>query len=61
LGRDKAALVVFNPKEKKEIELIYENPEVDASSIFVSDKKKKLLAVSYITNKPPPTIFLTVQ
>ncbi|NLJ48220.1 MAG: S9 family peptidase [Candidatus Atribacteria bacterium] len=51
LGRDKTALVVFDPKTKKENELIYENPDVDVNSVLASDKKKKLTAVTYITDK----------
>jgi len=50
LGRDKTALVVFDPKTKKENELIYENPNVDVNGVLASDKRKKLTAVTYITD-----------
>ena len=51
LGRDKAALVVFDPKTQKELELIYENSYVDVSGLLISDKRKKLIAVTYLTDK----------
>ena len=51
LGRDKAALVVFDPKTQKELELIYENSDVDVSGLLISDKRKKLIAVTYLTDK----------
>ena len=51
LGRDKAALVMFDPKTQKELELIYENTDVDVSGLLISDKKKKLVAVTYLTDK----------
>jgi dipeptidyl aminopeptidase/acylaminoacyl peptidase len=51
LGRDKAALVVFDPKTQKELELIYENSYVDVSGLLISDKRKKLIAVTYLIDK----------
>ena len=51
LGRDKAALVVFDPKTQKELELIYGNSYVDVSGLLISDKRKKLIAVTYLTDK----------
>ena len=51
LGRDKAALVVFDPKTQKELELIYENSYVDVNGLLISDKRKKLIAVTYLTDK----------
>jgi dipeptidyl aminopeptidase/acylaminoacyl peptidase len=51
LGRDKAALVMFDPKTQKELEIIYENTSVDVSGLLTSNKKKKLVAVTYLTDK----------
>ncbi|GGI45051.1 hypothetical protein GCM10008018_10160 [Paenibacillus marchantiophytorum] len=50
VGRDKQALVKFDPITKKETEVIYENDEVDIDNFIVSYKKKAMLAVSYETD-----------
>lgn len=47
LGRDKDALVIFDPKTAKEEEMLYENDKYDISGISYSRKNKKLKAVSY--------------
>lgn len=51
LGRDKAAAVIFDVKEGKETEVLFEHPEVDVSYIGYSDKRKVITAVSYTTDK----------
>jgi dipeptidyl aminopeptidase/acylaminoacyl peptidase len=51
LGRDKAALVEFDPKTAKEIKLIYENPEADIIGLDYSKLRKVLTTVSYETDK----------
>jgi dipeptidyl aminopeptidase/acylaminoacyl peptidase len=48
LGRDKDALVIFDPKTAKEEELLYENDKYDITGIFYSRKDKTLKAVSYM-------------
>ena len=45
-GRDKTALVEYDPSEKKEIKELYSNPDYDLSYAFY-DKKKKVLARVY--------------
>ncbi|MBR1712538.1 MAG: S9 family peptidase [Alloprevotella sp.] len=45
LGRDKSALVLMNPATCEEIELLYEHPKYDITSISYSRKRKKLLGV----------------
>ena len=51
IGRDKSAVVVVDPNTGKEEKVIYENPDVDVYNIMLSDKYKKLVAVSYVTDK----------
>lgn len=50
VGRDKQALVKYDPVTKKETEVIYVNDEVDIDNFIVSYKKKSILAVSYETD-----------
>ncbi|OGS06667.1 MAG: peptidase [Elusimicrobia bacterium RIFOXYA12_FULL_51_18] len=51
LGRDKAAVVEFDPALKKETAVLYEHPEVDVSSLFYSRKRKVLISARYATWK----------
>jgi dipeptidyl aminopeptidase/acylaminoacyl peptidase len=51
LGRDKSALIVFDPRSKKEIELIFEHPEVDVDGLDYSKKRKVLTEIDYVTWK----------
>ena len=51
LGRDKTALVEFDPKTGKEIKLLYENPEVDVTAVDYSRKRKVLTYASYEREK----------
>jgi dipeptidyl aminopeptidase/acylaminoacyl peptidase len=51
LGRDKAAIVKYDLANNKELEVIYEHPEVDVSSLFYSKKRKIIEGVSYTTWK----------
>lgn len=51
LGRDKAAAVIFDPEKGKEIELLFENEEVDIASITFSKKNKRLTYYSYTTDR----------
>lgn len=47
LGRDKAAIVVFNPAEAKEIEVLFEHPEVDVHYLNYSKKRKVLTLIKF--------------
>lgn len=47
LGRDKNALIVFDPQTAKETEKLYENDKYDISGLSYSRKYKKLQATSY--------------
>jgi dipeptidyl aminopeptidase/acylaminoacyl peptidase len=51
LGRDKAVVVIFDPKTGKEVETLYENDTYDVSDVSYSRKRKVLTAASYISWK----------
>ena len=42
LGRDKSAIVIFDPATGKEMEVLYENPDYDVDQLSYSDKNKVL-------------------
>lgn len=47
LGRDKSALVIFNPATAVEEEVLYENDKYDVSNAYVSRKDKQLKSTMY--------------
>ncbi|MFN3562002.1 MAG: S9 family peptidase [Chloroherpetonaceae bacterium] len=47
IGRDKLALVRFNPETQQEEEILFEHHEVDASGVSYSRRRKVLTAVGY--------------
>ena len=51
LNRDKSAIVKFDVKNGKELELLYEHPEVDVSDLSYSKKRKVLTAISFVNWK----------
>jgi hypothetical protein len=51
LGRDKQAIVVIDPEDGREIELLFEHPEVDVTMINYSHYLKKITAASFVTWK----------
>ncbi len=51
LGRDKSALVLFDIANGKENEVIFETPEADVEGVNFSRKDKKLLWVTWTTDK----------
>ena len=53
LGRDKSVLVLMDSATCEEIEVLYENPTYDISSISYSRKRKKLLGVFCSGHKEP--------
>lgn len=57
LGRDKTALVIFDPAEGKEKEVLFETPEADIDGVDYSRKDKKLLSVSWTTDKQKEHFF----
>ncbi|HEX7332248.1 MAG TPA: S9 family peptidase [Pyrinomonadaceae bacterium] len=51
IGRDKAAIVKYDVASKKEIEKVYEHPEVDVNTLISSRKRRAILGVSYNTDR----------
>lgn len=51
IGRDKEAIYEYDVKNKKNVRLIYEHPEVDVNSLMKSDQRKKITGVYYYTEK----------
>jgi dipeptidyl aminopeptidase/acylaminoacyl peptidase len=51
LGRDKIALVEFDPNTAKEVKVVYENPDVDVNGFDYSKKRKVITQVNYETDK----------
>lgn len=47
IGRDKLALVRFNPETRQEEDVLFEHHEVDASGVAYSRRRKVLTAVGY--------------
>jgi dipeptidyl aminopeptidase/acylaminoacyl peptidase len=51
LGRDKAAIFVFNPETVEHEQLIFEHPEVDVGSLFRSRKRKVITGTGFTTDR----------
>lgn len=51
LGRDKSAVVLFDIANGKEIEVLYENPAYDVSSVSYSRKRKVVTSASFTSWK----------
>ncbi len=51
LGRDKSAIIKYDIGSGKEVELLYERPDVDVSNLSYSRKRKTLTQISYHTWK----------
>lgn len=51
LGRDKSAIVKFDPATGKEVEVIYENPDVDVEGLSFSKKRQVLTSASFAKDK----------
>ena len=51
IGRDKAAIVRLDPATGKELEVIFEHPEVDTGRLLGSDKRKVLTAAAFTRDK----------
>ncbi|OAM90399.1 S9 family peptidase [Termitidicoccus mucosus] len=47
LGRDKQAIVRIDPATAKEVEVIFEHPQVDVSNLLASRKRKTVTGVAY--------------
>lgn len=51
IGRDKAAVIKYDIANDKELELIFEHPDVDVGGLTYSEKRKVLTSVTYTTWK----------
>lgn len=51
LNRDKNAIVKTDPNTGKELEVVFEHPEVDVGGLGYSEKRKVITAASYVTWK----------
>ena len=51
LGRDKSVIVKYDLAKAKELEVIYQHPEVDVSTLLKSKKRKKITGVAFYTDK----------
>jgi len=51
IGRDKAAIIEYNPDQKTEVKLLFEHDEVDVSRLMRSKKRKTITGVAYTTWK----------
>ena len=51
LGRDKKALVEFDPKSAQEIKVLFENSKADVSGLLVSKHREIIEGAVYITDK----------
>ena len=60
LGRDKTALVEFDPKTAKEVSIIYENPDVDVEGVDYS-RTRGVLTVAYYTTDKSKMHFLDAE
>src|SRR5215207_831857 len=50
IGRDKTAIVKYDVENKKELEKIFEHPEVDVTNLLSSRKRRAILGVSFNTD-----------
>lgn len=51
LGRDKSAIVEFDPRTGKEVKVLYENKDYDVDALFYSRARKVLTAARYTSWK----------
>jgi len=57
IGRDKAAVVEFDPETGKETQVLFEQPDVDVSGLNYSKKRKVITSTSYTTWKDERKFF----
>ena len=51
INRDKTAIVKFDVENNKELEVIFEHPDVDVNNLHSSKKRKIITGVSFTTEK----------
>lgn len=52
LGRDKAAIVEFDPESGRETRVVYAHPEVDVSHVLQSKRRRVLTGAYVVTDRP---------
>ena len=57
IGRDKAAVVTIDPSNGKELEKLYENPDVDVAALAYSKKRKVVTFAAFDTWKTERKFF----
>ncbi|MGH8092175.1 MAG: S9 family peptidase [Chthoniobacterales bacterium] len=57
IGRDKAAVVTIDPTNGKELEQVYQNPDVDVDALAYSKKRKVITFATFTTWKPERKFF----
>src|ERR1700733_513394 len=57
IGRDKTAIVEFDPETGKEAKVLFEQPEVDVSGLNYSRKRKVITSATYTTWKEERKFF----
>jgi dipeptidyl aminopeptidase/acylaminoacyl peptidase len=57
IGRDKAAIVEFDPETGKETKVLFDHPEVDVSDLHYSKKRKVITSATYTTWKEEKKFF----
>ena len=57
IGRDKAAVVTIDPSNGKELEKLYENPDVDVAALAFSKKRKVVTFAAFDTWKTERKFF----
>ncbi|HKM58161.1 MAG TPA: S9 family peptidase, partial [Chthoniobacterales bacterium] len=57
IGRDKAAVVEFDPETGKETQVLFEQPDVDVSGLNYSKKRKVITSASFTTWKEERKFF----
>lgn len=51
IGRDKTAIVKYDVENKKELEKVFDHPDVDVTNLLSSRKRRVITGVSYVTDK----------
>jgi dipeptidyl aminopeptidase/acylaminoacyl peptidase len=57
LGRDRQAIVVYDPRAGEERRLVYEHPEVDVEGLLYSRRERRLTGVRFVTDRPEYAFF----
>lgn len=56
-GRDKAAVVLMDPRDGTELEVIYSNPDYDAAGLLRDERNEAIVGASYVGEKPQRVYF----